>query len=73
VKLIRLKGGFFEQEVLTEGLTAGVGLPASESGKAQGLEARYGIIFQPTGFEQDAMLEEHAELLAQSIINGLNT
>jgi hypothetical protein len=69
----RLKGGFFEQEVLTEGLTAGVALPDSETGKAAGLEARYGIIFQPTGFEQDAMLEEHAQLLAQSIINGLNT
>lgn len=68
----RLKGGFFEQEVLTEGLTAGVGFPASESEKVKGLQARYGIIFEPTGFEQDAMLEEHAELLAQSIINALN-
>jgi len=69
----RLKSGFQDQEILTEGLTAAVGLPESESGKAQGLEARYGIIFQPTGFEQDEMLEYHAELLAQSIINALNT
>ena len=68
----RLKGGFFEQEVLTEGLTAGVLLPDSELGKAAGLQARYGIIFQPTGFEQDKMLEEHAILIAEQITNAMN-
>jgi hypothetical protein len=69
----RLKGGFQKQEVITEGLQAAVGVPESEAAKAEGLQARYGIIFLPTGFEQDVMLEEHAQLLAQSIINGLNT
>jgi hypothetical protein len=73
-----LKGGFFEQEVITEGLTAGIGLPDSESDKAEGLQfgnrnfKGYGAIFQPTKEEQDEFLEDHAQLLVQSIVNALN-
>jgi hypothetical protein len=36
------------------------------------LEAKYGIIFLPTKEEQEAMLEEHAILLAEQITNAMN-
>ena len=75
----RLKGGFLSQEVITEGLTAGIGLPDSEKEKAEGLQfgngrkfKGYGPIFQPTPEEQEAMLEEHAQLLVEQIINAMN-
>jgi hypothetical protein len=75
----RLKGGFLSQEVITEGLTAGIGLPDSEKEKAQGLQfgngkrfKGYGTIFLPTKEEQEAMLEEHAQLLVEQIINAMN-
>ena len=75
----RLKGGFLSQEVITEGLTAGIGLPDSEKEKAQGLQfgngkrfKGYGPIFQPTPEEQAEMLEEHAAELVQQIINAMN-
>jgi hypothetical protein len=73
-----LKGGFFEQEVITEGLTAGIGLPESESAKAEGLQfgnrnfKGYGPIFQPTKEEQDEILEDHAQLLVEQIIKAMN-
>jgi hypothetical protein len=73
-----LKGGFFGQEVITEGLTAGIGLPESESAKAEGLQfgnrnfKGYGPIFQPTKEEQDEFLEDHAAELVQQIINAMN-
>jgi len=54
----RLKGGFLSEEVITEGLEAAIALPASESGKVDGLELKYGIIYQPTAFEQEQMLEK---------------
>jgi hypothetical protein len=75
----RLKGGFLSQEVITEGLTAGIGLPDSEKEKAQGLQfgngkrfKGYGPIFQPTPEEQAEMLEDHAAELVQQIINAMN-
>jgi hypothetical protein len=75
----RLKGGFLSQEVITEGLTAGIGLPDSEKEKAQGLQfgngkrfKGYGPIFQPTAEEQAEMLEDHAAELVQQIINAMN-
>jgi hypothetical protein len=75
----RLKGGFLSQEVITEGLTAGIGLPDSEKEKAEGLQfgngkkfKGYGPIFQPTKEEQEAMLQDHAQLLVEQIINAMN-
>jgi hypothetical protein len=75
----RLKGGFLSEDVITEGLTAAIALPESEKLKAQGLQfgngrglKGYGIIFQPTGFEQDKMLEEHIQLIAEQITNAMN-
>ena len=68
----RLKGGFLSEEVITEGLEAAIALPASEEGKVEGLEAKYGIIFQPTAEEQAEMLEEHAQQLVEQIINAMN-
>ena len=68
----RLKGGFLTSEVITEGLNAAITVPTSELGKIEGLEAKYGIIFLPTKEEQEAMLEEHAILLAEQITNAMN-
>jgi hypothetical protein len=67
-----LKGGFLTSEVITEGLNAAITVPTSELGKIEGLEAKYGIIFLPTKEEQEAMLEEHAILLAEQITNAMN-
>jgi hypothetical protein len=68
----KLKGGFLTSEVITEGLEAAITVPASELGKIEGLETKYGIIFLPTKEEQEAMLEEHAQLLVEQIINAMN-
>jgi hypothetical protein len=68
----RLKGGFLSSDVLTEGLEAAITVPASEEGKIDGLEAKYGPIFQPTAEEQAEMLEDHAAELVQQIINAMN-
>jgi hypothetical protein len=68
----RLKGGFLSSEVLTEGLEAAITVPASEEGKIDGLEAKYGTIFLPTPEEQAEMLEDHAAELVQQIINAMN-
>jgi hypothetical protein len=68
----RLKGGFLSSDVLTEGLEAAITIPASEEGKIDGLEAKYGTIFLPTAEEQAEMLEEHAAELVQQIINAMN-
>jgi hypothetical protein len=68
----RLKGGFLSSDVLTEGLEAAITVPASEEGKIDGLEAKYGTIFFPTAEEQAEMLEEHAAELVQQIINAMN-
>jgi hypothetical protein len=68
----RLKGGFLSSEVLTEGLEAAITVPASEQGKIDGLEAKYGTIFLPTAEEQAEMLEDHAAELVQQIINAMN-
>lgn len=67
----RLKGGFLNVDVLAEGLSAAIAIPESEAGKVEGLEARYGIIFQPTAEEQTEMLEDHAQLLVEQIINAI--
>jgi hypothetical protein len=68
----RLKGGFLSSDVLTEGLEAAITVPASEEGKIDGLEAKYGTIFLPTPQEQAEMLEDHAAELVQQIINAMN-
>jgi len=68
----RLKGGFLSSDVLTEGLEAAITVPASEEGKIDGLEAKYGTIFLPTPEEQAEMLEDHAAELVQQIINAMN-
>jgi hypothetical protein len=68
----RLKGGFLSSDVLTEGLEAAITVPASEEGKIDGLEAKYGTIFLPTPEEQAEMLQEHAAELVQQIINAMN-
>jgi hypothetical protein len=68
----RLKGGFLSEDVLTEGLEAAIAVPASEEGKVEGLEKKYGPIFVPTPEEQAEMLEDHAQQLVEQIINAMS-
>ena len=68
----RLKGGFLSEDVITEGLEAAIALPGSETGKVDGLEAKYGPIFVPTPEEQTEMLEDHAQQLVEQIINAMS-
>jgi hypothetical protein len=68
----KLKGGFLVEEVLTEGLEAAILIPASEEGKIEGLEKKYGPIFLPTKEEQDEMLQDHANQIVEQIINAMN-
>ena len=67
----RLKAGFLNEEVFTEGLTAGILLPESEQKKKEGLERKYGPIFLPTKEEQDEMLQDHAQQIVEQIINAM--
>jgi hypothetical protein len=64
--------GFLNREwstrpALDEGLSVSIVIDDSEAGKVEGLTALYGDIFLPSDAEQQAMLEVHSELLAQSI------
>jgi hypothetical protein len=68
----RLKGGFQDSAIIAEGLSSGIALPESESGKVAGLEVKYGPIFTPTAEEQAELLEDHAQLLVEQIINAMN-
>jgi len=68
----KLKGGFLSEDVITEGLEASIAVPASEEGKVEGLEKKYGPIFVPTPEEQAEMLEDHAQQLVEQIINAMS-
>ena len=68
----KLKGGFLSEDVITEGLEAALALPGSETGKVDGLEAKYGAIFLPTEQEQAEMLDDHAQQLVEQIINAMS-
>jgi len=72
--------GTDERSVFSQGFDSAIYLQADEVGKAEGLQfgvasgnpkyktfKGYGIIFQPTKEEQDAMLKLHAELLVEQI------
>jgi hypothetical protein len=67
-----LKGAFQDSAIIAEGLTSGIALPESESGKVKGLETKYGPIFVPTAEEQAELLEDHAQLLVEQIIKAMN-
>ena len=68
----KLKGGFLSEDVITEGLEASIAVPASEEGKVEGLEKKYGPIFVPTEQEQAEMLDDHAQQLVEQIINAMS-
>jgi hypothetical protein len=71
-----LKGGFFQSEVIKDGLSVSVKLPDSETLKAEGLQfgnknfKGYGVIFEPTDFEQEEFLLKHGQYVAD-VINEL--
>ena len=66
----KLAGGFDKSEVVKEGLKVSVTLPDSEVGKAEGLENKYGVIFQPTDIEQEEFLLKHGQYVVD-VINEL--
>jgi hypothetical protein len=66
----KLAGGFDKSEVLKDGLSVSVTLPESELGKSQGLEKKYGIIFQPTDMEEEEFLLLHGQYVVD-VINEL--
>jgi hypothetical protein len=71
-----LKGGFFQSEVIKDGLSVSLILPDSEADKAEGLQygnrnfKGYGVIFQPTDMEQEEFLLLHGKYLVE-VINEL--
>lgn len=66
-----LKGAFFDEELVANGLVASINLPDSQSGKIEGLQSKYGVIFQPTEDEEKEFLELHAQLVIDSINDSL--
>jgi hypothetical protein len=66
----KLAGGFDKSEVVKDGLSVSVTLPDSEVGKAEGLENKYGIIFQPTDMEEEEFLLLHGQYVVD-VINEL--
>jgi hypothetical protein len=71
-----LKGGFFQSEVIKDGLSVSVTLPDSEVDKADGLQfgnrnfKGYGVIFQPTDMEEEEFLLLHGQYVVD-VINEL--
>jgi hypothetical protein len=66
----KLAGGFLQSEVIKDGLSVSVTLPESELGKSQGLEKKYGVIFQPTDMEEEEFLLLHGQYVVD-VINEL--
>jgi len=72
----KLAGGFFQSEVIKDGLSVSVTLPDSELDKADGLQfgnrnfKGYGIIFQPTDMEEEEFLLLHGQYVVD-VINEL--
>ena len=66
----KLAGGFFQSEVIKDGLSVELTLPESELGKSKGLEKKYGVIFQPTDMEQEEFLLLHGQYVVD-VINEL--
>ena len=67
----KLAGGFLQSEVIKDGLSVGVTLPDSELDKAEGLEKKYGVIFQPTDMEEEEFLLLHGQYLVEAINESL--
>jgi hypothetical protein len=63
----KLAGSFFESEVVKDGLVVELTLPESQLGKSQGLEKKYGTIFQPTDMEQEEFLLLHGQYVVDAI------
>lgn len=63
----KLAGGFLQSEVIKDGLSVEVTLPESELGKSQGLEKKYGVIFQPTDMEEEEFLLLHGQYVVDAI------
>ena len=61
-----------QSSVFNQGFGSAIFIQADESGKVEGLQKLYGAIFQPTAKEQSAMLQLHAELLAEQIANQIS-
>lgn len=63
----KLAGGFQKSDVVKDGLKIKVVLPDSEIDKSEGLEDKYGVIFQPSEEEQLKFLQKHGEFIVEQI------
>lgn len=63
----KLAGGFFKSDVVKDGLKVKITLPESEELKTEGLEDKYGIIFQPAKEEEIDFLKKHGEFIVEQI------
>lgn len=63
----KLAGGFLKSDVVKDGLKVKVVIPDSEIDKSEGLEDKYGIIFQPAEQEELDFLKKHGEFIVEQI------
>lgn len=67
-----LLGSWVSTPTSDDGLTASIEIGTEQLGKVEGLETKYGIIFQPSDEEQQDMLLLHAELIIEQINKQFN-
>lgn len=67
-----LNRSWISTPVSEDGLTATIEIGTEQVGKVDGLESKYGIIFQPSEEEQQEMIELHTELLIEQINKQFN-
>ena len=67
-----LLGSWLATPTGEDGLTASIEIGTEQVGKVEGLETKYGIIFQPSDEEQQAMLDYQGELIVEQINKQFN-
>jgi hypothetical protein len=67
-----LNRSWISTPVSEDGLTATIEIGTEQIGKVDGLESKYGIIFQPSDEEQQDMLILHTELIIEQINKQFN-
>jgi hypothetical protein len=66
-----LRSFFLKGEPINEGFGSYIVIDESQSGKVQGLEDKYGIIFDMTEFEFEKFIEYHTNYITESINNKI--
>lgn len=68
-----LRSFFNKSENIDQGFNCYIVIDESQSGKIEGLEVKYGLIFEMTEEELDRFLEYHTDYLVEAINNKLNS